>query len=275
MINCKVTAEDKRLYLFHSFDDSASSGICREHRLETRFTATHPDIVIDYKTFRFNGVGGADQKQTVECALKLEKAESITTDTTIADCTCKDACDCDSDGAACLAETAAAQADDSEASDDSGADDTSNASDNSGAGDNSNASDNSGAGDNSNASDNSGASQSQNMLSNANAAMPTVEQPTVEETTVTTLEPPVEETTTTTLNSNSALQSTVEPTVQQTIQPTVQPTVQQTVQQNAQPTNPPEFLARDDNINEGIFFLLHRQKGKKVFFRAQFMQLRR
>ena len=47
------------------------------------------------------------------------------------------------------------------------------------------------------------------------------------------------------------------------MQPTAQPTVQQTVQQNAQPTNPPEFLARDDNINEGIFFLLYRQKRKR------------
>ena len=64
------------------------------------------------------------------------------------------------------------------------------------------------------------------MLSNVNENNPVTVQPTAEETTVTTLEPPVEETTVTTLDPNSALQ-------------------------NAQPTHPPEFLARDDNINEG------------------------
>ena len=66
------------------------------------------------------------------------------------------------------------------------------------------------------------------MLANENADEPidATDQPIVEETTVTTLEPPVEETTATTLAPDSALQ-------------------------NAQPTYPPEFLARDDNINEG------------------------
>ena len=70
------------------------------------------------------------------------------------------------------------------------------------------------------------------MLGNANVDQPidaiedATVQPIVEETTVTTLEPPVEETTVTTLAPDSALQ-------------------------NAQPTYPPEFLARDDNINEG------------------------
>ena len=64
------------------------------------------------------------------------------------------------------------------------------------------------------------------MLSNVTEDNPVTVQSTAEETTVTTLEPPVEETTVTTLDPNSALQ-------------------------NAQPTHPPEFLARDDNINEG------------------------
>ena len=64
------------------------------------------------------------------------------------------------------------------------------------------------------------------MLSNVTEDNPVTVQPSAEETTVTTLEPPVEETTVTTLDPNSALQ-------------------------NAQPTHPPEFLARDDNINEG------------------------
>ena len=101
VIKCKISAEDKKLYLFHTFD--ANLGICREHRLDTRFTATHPNIVIDYKTFRFNGVGGADQKQTVECALKLDLSESITTSTTIPDCAsdCRNACSCDENSAEC------------------------------------------------------------------------------------------------------------------------------------------------------------------------------
>ena len=64
------------------------------------------------------------------------------------------------------------------------------------------------------------------MLSNFTEDNPVTVQSTAEETTVTTLEPPVEETTVTTLDPNSALQ-------------------------NAQPTHPPEFLSRDDNINEG------------------------
>ena len=59
-----------------------------------------------------------------------------------------------------------------------------------------------------------------------NATENATTQPIVEQTTVTTLEPPVEETTVTTLAPDSALQ-------------------------DAQPTYPPEFLARDDNINEG------------------------
>ena len=104
MIKCKVSAEDKKLYLFHSYDDT--QGICREHRLDTKFVATHPDIVIEYKTFRFNNIGGADQKQTVECSLMLEKAESITTATTIPDCAsdCRDACSCDDTTADCQAD---------------------------------------------------------------------------------------------------------------------------------------------------------------------------
>ena len=64
------------------------------------------------------------------------------------------------------------------------------------------------------------------MLSNVNADDQVTVQTIIEETTVTTVEPPVEETTVTTFDPNSAIQ-------------------------NAQPTHPPEFLPRDDNINEG------------------------
>ena len=64
------------------------------------------------------------------------------------------------------------------------------------------------------------------MLSNAIPDQLAITESSVEETTVTTLEPPVEATTVTTLAPESALQ-------------------------DAQPTYPSEFLARDDNINEG------------------------
>ena len=136
LIKCKVSAEDKKLYLFHSYDDT--QGICREHRLETKFVATHPDIVIEYKTFRFNGIGGADQKQTVACSLMLEKAESITTATTIPDCAsdCRDACSCDETTADCQADKdaeaayaaakAAEEADNSNDASSDGSDDQSN-----------------------------------------------------------------------------------------------------------------------------------------------------
>ena len=259
MINCKVSAEDKKLYLFHSFDENSSSGICREPRLDTRFTATHPDIVIVYKTFRFNGVGGADQKQTVECALKLEKTESITSATTIADCTCKDACQCDSESDACKEETDAAN-DDSGDNSDTAAD-----SDNDDSATEADSSDDSNTDSETSSESSSGANQSQNMLPNANAEMPATSQPTVEEATVTTLEPAVDETTTTTLNPNSALQSTEQPTIQPTVQPTVGVTVQPTVLQNDQPTHPPEFLARDDNINEGKICSLDLQNLASLF----------
>ena len=48
-------------------------------------------------------MGGADQKQTVECALKLDLTEYITTSTTIPDCAsdCRNACSCDENSAEC------------------------------------------------------------------------------------------------------------------------------------------------------------------------------
>ena len=92
LVQCQISTDDKSLYLFHSFENDA---LCREGRLNVRFAKTSPCLTIDYRTFRFNGLGHADQEQTIHCTLALENEETITTDTVIPDCTCKNKFDCD------------------------------------------------------------------------------------------------------------------------------------------------------------------------------------
>ena len=53
-----------------------------------------PCLTIDYRTFRFNGLGHADQEQTIHCTLALDNSEIITPDTVIDDCACKNEADC-------------------------------------------------------------------------------------------------------------------------------------------------------------------------------------
>ena len=92
LVQCKISTDDKSLYLFHSFENDA---LCREGRLNVRFEKTSPCLTIDYRTFRFNGLGHADQEQTIHCTLALENTPTITTETVIPDCTCKNKFDCD------------------------------------------------------------------------------------------------------------------------------------------------------------------------------------
>ena len=100
MVQCNISADDKSLYLFHSYenDDEGNDKLCKESRLNVRLSectmTDTPCLTIDYRTFRFNGLGYADQEQSIHCTLALDNSEIITLDTVIDDCACKNEADC-------------------------------------------------------------------------------------------------------------------------------------------------------------------------------------
>ena len=100
MVQCNISADDKSLYLFHSYenDDEGNEKLCKEGRLNVRLSeCTMTDIsclTIDYRTFRFNGLGHADQEQTIHCTLALDNSEITPPGAVIDDCVCKNEADC-------------------------------------------------------------------------------------------------------------------------------------------------------------------------------------
>ena len=100
MVQCNISTDDKSLYLFHSYenDEEGNEKVCKKGRLNVRLsecTLTEtPCLTIDYRTFRFNGLGHADQEQTIHCTLALDNSEVMTPDTVIDNCTCKNEKDC-------------------------------------------------------------------------------------------------------------------------------------------------------------------------------------
>ena len=53
-----------------------------------------PCLTIDYRTFRFNGLGHADQEQTIHCTVALDNSEITPPGAVIDDCVCKNEADC-------------------------------------------------------------------------------------------------------------------------------------------------------------------------------------